>query len=575
MKQSENQAAAKAALRRAAEARLKSKSSTQPAPTPADQLRLQHELEVHQIELEMQNEELRQSQAKVEAGLERYSDLFDFAPVGYLDLIADGTISLANLAGAKLVGLDRAELKGRHFQTFVAEEDRLVFSDFLRRVFGTQTRQSCDITLARKDQTRLQAHVEGTVTGESCHAAIFDITDRIRLAAEKERLTARTVQLQKSESLGRMAGAIAHNFNNQLQVVIMNLELAQHDLPPNANLGEALGAAHKAADISAQMLTYLGQSHLERKTQDLSEVCRQCLPLLRAALPRTVVLEADLPAPGPVVSANASQLHQVLTNLLANAFEATREGTGNLRLAVKPAPAASLPAKNRFPVDWQPRDPDYACLEVADSGCGIAAGDIGKLCDPFYTSKETGRGLGLAVVLGILRAHGGCLTVESQPGRGSVFRVFLPVTAAAAPRQPAPAVAAPKADGRGAVLVVEDELALRSTVTRALQRTGFKVFAAADGVEGVALFEQHRDEIRCVLCDLTMPRMGGWETLAALRRLAPGLPVILSSGYDDSAVMEGQHAELPQAFLHKPYELQALLSLVKRLLGVVQVPRAS
>jgi len=201
---------------------------------------------------------------------------------------------------------------------------------------------------------------------------------------------------------------------------------------------------------------------------------------------------------------------------------------------------------------------------VGDSGCGMTARDIEKIFDPFFTSKFTGRGLGLSVVLGIVREHGGGITVESEPGRGSVFRVFLPVTAAAVPRKPVPVVPASKMAGHGAVLVVEDEPMLRAVVTRALQRIGITVFAAVDGVEAVELFGQHRDKIDCVLCDLTMPRLGGWETLAALRKLAPGIPVILSSGYDDAMVMEGHHAELPQAFLPKPYELKALINLINQ-----------
>jgi signal transduction histidine kinase/DNA-binding response OmpR family regulator len=388
-----------------------------------------------------------------------------------------------------------------------------------------------------------------------------DITDRKQIEAQNR-------QLLKAESLGRMAGAIAHNFNNQLAAVMMNLELLQQDLPLQAGarlqLSEALQSARKAADISTQMLVYLGQTTVHREPLDLSEACRLCLPLLQEAKSRIAVLKADLPAPGPVINSNANQIQQVLTNLLTNAWEASRAGSDAIRLTVKQVSTTAIPVVNRFPIDWQPQAPAYACLEVADSGGGIPAGDIEKLFDPFFTSKFIGKGLGLSVVLGILRGHDGGITVESEPGLGSVFRVFLPLTAATVPPKAVAVVPAPKMAGCGVVLVVEDELALRAAVTRALQRAGYKVITAKDGVEGVELFERHRNEINCVLCDLTMPRMGGWETLTALRKLAPGLPVILSSGYDEASVMEGHHPELPQAYLRKPYELKVLFNTISQ-----------
>jgi CheY-like chemotaxis protein len=175
----------------------------------------------------------------------------------------------------------------------------------------------------------------------------------------------------------------------------------------------------------------------------------------------------------------------------------------------------------------------------------------------------------LAVALGLVRAHGGGITVESELGRGSVFRVFLPLSANAVRPPPAPVAPAPKAAGSGTVLVVEDDPAVRKAVTLAIKRSGFSVLSAEDGVEAVAIFRQHRDEVVCVLCDLTMPRMNGWETLAALRQLAPGIPVILASGYSEDQMLEGHQAEaeLPQAFLCKPYKFAALNALIARILA--------
>jgi len=262
-----------------------------------------------------------------------------------------------------------------------------------------------------------------------------EITARKRAEAEKETLEAQNRQLHKSESLGRMAGAIAHHFNNKLQAVMGNLELALMDLPQNGGpfetVTQAMQAARQATEVSRIMLTYLGLTVARCDPLDLAEVCHGQLPMLRAGAPQIVVLVNDLPSPGPTINANGNQIRQVLTNLVTNAWESTGNAGGVIRLTVKNVSATEVPATHRYPIDWQPHDPAYGCLEVVDTGCGIPAQDLEKIFDPFFSSKFTGRGMGLSVVLGIVRAHNGVVTVESEPGRGSVFRVFLPLSAEA------------------------------------------------------------------------------------------------------------------------------------------------
>jgi PAS domain S-box-containing protein len=259
----------------------------------------------------------------------------------------------------------------------------------------------------------------------------WDIAENKRKEAEKEKLEGLNRQLQKSESLGRMAGAIAHHFNNQLQAVMMNLELVSNNLAQKIDVAESLAdataSAEKAATVSRMMLTYLGQNQGKREPLDLAETCLRHLPLLRAGMPRNVDLTTHLPSPGPIIHANENQIQQVLANLLTNAWEACQANGGGIRLAVKVVAAGAIPTRDRFPVDWEPQGHAYACLEVSDAGAGITARDIDKIFDPFFSRKFAGRGLGLPVVLGILRFHGGGITVESELGRGSVFRVFLPM----------------------------------------------------------------------------------------------------------------------------------------------------
>ena len=406
---------------------------------------------------------------------------------------------------------------------------------------------------------------------------ISNIADRKQAEAEKEKLEAQNRKLQKSESLGRMAAAIAHHFNNQLGVVIGNLEMAINEQPKGAaaakSLTSAMDAAWKSADMSGLMLTYLGQSHNDREPLDLSYFCRKIMPLIKTTLPGNVVMETDFPLPRPIVMANTGEIQQIFTNLITNAREAIDNDKGTISLSVKTVSPIDIPTKNRFHVDWESLDKTFACLEVTDTGCGIEEKDIEKLFDPFYSTKFTGRGMGLAVVLGLANSHKGVITVDSKPGKGSTFRLFFPVSEEAL-RQPQTAendsdipVSAPspgKFEEGGTMLLVEDEEALRKMIVIMLGRLGFSALEAKDGIEALEVFGKHQSEIKFVLTDLTMPRMDGWETLTELRKLQPDIPVILASGYDLAHVMAGDHSELPQAFLAKPYNLKALSDAISQ-----------
>jgi len=609
MKKNNNPSSNPVGLRRRAEERLKEQQRSRRSEKGTQQRKaedapaLVQELQIHQIELEMQNEELRQARTETEALLHQYTDLYDFAPVGYFTLGREGEIRRMNLTGASLLGEERVRLVNRRFGQFVSPADRPAFNDFLQEMFtnqaATSRKAACEVMLRNQKDRRLPAsetqrqggiaeairrhvRIEARVTGDGqeCRAVVSDITDRRRMEEEKAKLEAQTRQLQKAESLGRMAGAIAHHFNNQLSVVIGNLDLALLELPqdahPRATINRAMNASLRAAEVSGMMLTYLGQSFDKREPLDLSDACRKSLPMLQVVMPVDVVLETDLPSPGPAISTNANYMQQVLTNLITNAWEAIGDDRGAIRLSVKTVFTENIPAVHRFPLDWQPRDNAYACLEVTDTGGGIADKDIEKLFDPFFTSKFAGRGMGLAVVLGIVRAHSGIITVESKPDRGSTFRVFFPVSGEEALRQRdkvgkdgdilISAVSPLERVGGGTVLLVEDMDMIRNITAAMLKLLGFSVLEAKDGVEAVEAFRQRQDEIRCVLCDLTMPRMNGWETLTALRKLAPDIPVILTSGYNEAQVMADDHPELPQVFLGKPFKIKGLSDAISQAL---------
>lgn len=485
-----------------------------------------------------------------------------------------GDITYVSPAGMKIWEGDPCEMIGKNFIKLVHPDDREMltkrFSELRQGIKRSETYRFVNRSGRILWVVSNSSPITENGRFKGARGVLSDVTAQKQAEEERLLLEKRLQQARKAESLELMAGAIAHHFNNQLQAVMGNLEMAMDDLPQGSDtlapLTEALKAARKVAEVSSLMLTYRGQTLSKQAPIDLSEFCRQNLPLLQATALNGMALNGDFRPSGPVIRADAGQIRQILTFLVTNACEAVGEKKGSIGLTVKTVSHMNIPASRRFPIGWQPQECVHACLEVADTGCGIPDSDIEKVFDPFFTTKFTGRGLGLSAVLGIAGAHGGGITVESAPGRGSVFRIFFPVSPEEVSIPLEKAVNTPETETGGTVLVVEDEAQVRSMVKAMLTRFGFTVLDATDGIEAVEVFRRHRDEIRCVICDLTMPRMNGWETLAALRSVSPGIPVILSSGYDKEQVMAGNHAELPQAFLGKPYQLKELRSVIHQVL---------
>lgn len=431
-------------------------------------------------------------------------------------------------------------------------------------------------------------HKDGRILPFEAHAVILfdekgipveiqgvarDITER-RAAEEKRLALERALLLsQKGESLARMAGAVAHHFNNLLGVVMGNLELGTLALSSGGDLAEnirrATHACRKASEISHLMLAYLGQDLGERGPVDLGGLCRETLRRLGGTRPSNIPVHARFPENGPFVEADGAQLRQALTNLLVNAEEALGDGPGEIAVAVSLLPKTEIPASRAVPSGWEPQRETYACLSVTDTGCGIPRDTMDKVFDPFFSTKFTGRGLGLPVALGIVKAHDGAMTLESAPGEGTTFRIFLPVIYfSPPPSKEAPPVAPGAGEEGRTVLVVDDEEMLRDLAVAMLKWAGYEVLEAADGLEAVTVFRENQTRVSCVLCDLTMPHMGGWETLAALRKIHPGIAVILASGYDEGSAMAGRQGERPQAFLQKPYGMRELVGALARARGV-------
>jgi len=395
------------------------------------------------------------------------------------------------------------------------------------------------------------------------YGANQDITEWRRTEEKRVALEAKVQHAQKLESMGVLAGGIAHDFNNLLTGVIGNAGLALMDLPADLparhSIEEINVAARRAAELANQMLAYSGGGQFVVEPVDLSDLVRELQHLLGSAVSKRVTLEFDLADDLLAVEGDATQLRQVVMNLVINASEAIGDGDGGVtvRTCLRDADTSYLADSH---VDDGLSSGPYVCLEVADTGCGMDEETKARLFDPFFSTKFTGRGLGLAAVLGIVRGHGGAIRVESKPGKGSTFRVLLPSCDATALELAEPEVVPDGGlRGHGTVLVVDDEEAIRQVSKSALARSGFTVLTAEDGPQAIEAVRADPGRVQAVLLDLTMPHMDAEEVVRELRRLRKDLPIILSSGYsEDEAVRRFAAGDLA-GFIQKPYDPATLI----------------
>jgi nitrogen-specific signal transduction histidine kinase/CheY-like chemotaxis protein len=393
---------------------------------------------------------------------------------------------------------------------------------------------------------------------------ITDITQSKLAAEETARLEARLHQAQKQESLGVLAGGIAHDFNNLLMVVLGHAEFALEDISPispaHGNLTEITTAARRAADLSLQMLAYAGKLAFTVERVELRDLVEEMAHLLQTAISKKAILTLNLERGLPPIKADPSQIRKIVMNLINNASEALGDRNGVITVSVGATRCdAEYLQKTELHDDLAPGL--YVHLEVTDTGSGMDAGTRSRIFEPFFSTKFTGRGLGLAAVLGIVRAHKGALKVHSEPGKGTTFKVLFPALEDAGEgARTNESSSSPLADGRGqrTILLVDDEESLLALGTRMLEHLGFTVLTAADGLQAVEQYRERRKDIDLVLMDLTMPHMDGAEAFGELRRLNPDVRVVLASGYSTDDVASRFAGKGLAGILQKPYTFARL-----------------
>ncbi len=512
----------------------------------------------------------------LKAAQDELSLVVESAPNALLKIDAAHRITLVNAQTLALFGYARDELLGQPVGLLVPDRLRAAHDTHIGGFLddpGTRAMGSGrDLFGRRKDGTEVPIEVGlnpiRTRQGLVVLAAIIDVTQRRQAERERLEFERRLLESQKRESLGVLAGGIAHDFNNLLTGVIGHASLLRYSVaaehPATATHVDGIEqSAHRAATLCRQMLDYAGQGHFVIQPFDVNRMIRQHESLLRVAVSKLVGLELELDEPLRLVRGDAKQIHQALTNLIINASEAIGERPGRvtLRTRLRRLSDADLGALVQ-PLSLKPGW--FVSLTVADDGCGMEPETVARVFEPFFTTKFIGRGLGLAALLGIMRSHQGGILVRSTVGLGTEFELLFPALEdSTAPfpadsRSPLPPVA-----DRGTVLVIDDEACVRDVAHETLVGAGYSVVLAFDGQEGVDTFRPDPARFAAVLLDVKMPRLNGEDTLFLLRQMAPRVPILIMSGYDENTVQSRFLAGGVSAFLPKPFRPAALLAALE------------
>lgn len=485
-------------------------------------------------------------------------------------VIADpnGAFLNTNPSCSLILGYSRAELTARPFMEFVYPADKQSTLRELEQQMRTGHTFKFENRYVCKDGTLRWLSWSATYNENDglTYATARDISDRKEAEEERNRLEQQLLQGQKLESLGVLAGGIAHDFNNILTSVVGNVDLAFMHLPLHSpaeeNLQRIRKAADRAADLAKQMLAYAGRGKFVVEPVDVNALVEEMGHMLQVSATKNAVLCYHLAKPLPAIEADATQIRQVVMNLVINASEAIGDKNGTVTISTGCQRCDEKYLQSTCLVDHI-SEGTYVFVEVTDTGCGIPPEIQSKIFDPFFTTKFTGRGLGMAAVLGVVRGHKGTIKIDSNPGSGTTFKVLFPAS-----EKTCDSVGTRREEtdwkGHGKVLLVDDEETVREVAGELLKQLGFAPITACNGREAVEIFKQ-TGEILFVILDLTMPEMDGVQCYQQLLALEPEVKVLMASGFSEYEVSRKMEAMKVAGFVEKPYSLVSLRNKIRQL----------
>ncbi|MBW2130550.1 MAG: PAS domain S-box protein [Deltaproteobacteria bacterium] len=508
---------------------------------------------------------------------DRAQKYLDIAGVIFLVLDRNGTVSLVNRKGIEVLGYSEEEILGKNwFDTFIPEENREPLRGFFQGMIEgkLQPVEYHENPILTKDgnikiiawHNSILRDKEGNISGTLSSGE--DITRQKQDEEEKRKLMLMLQHAQKMEAIGTLAGGIAHDFNNILTPLIVHAEMALLDLQPDHtvrnNLEQILNSAKRARDLVKQILTFSRQQEHEPRPLKVGLIIKEALKLLRASLPTTIEIRQRILSQQDTVLADPVQIHQVFMNLATNAAHAMREDGGVLTVTLEDL-VVGPEEKARHPE--LTANCRYVKLTVADTGHGMERAVLERIFEPYFTTKVKGEGtgMGLAVVLGIVKSHKGVITVESEPGKGSTFEIYLPRCPERPPVECEEIVHIPR--GNETILLVDDEPGMIETLQLMLLRLNYKVEARTGSLDALQAFRANPDKFDLVITDMTMPHMTGIELAREILGIRSNIPIILCTGFSELVSEETAKAAGIKEFIMKPIVMNEIALTIRRALN--------